>query len=138
MAINLELAERLVKRFKGVPNFDISDAQELVDDALQTHSYELSADVPADKTGLLLLYAQAEGAWQIALSTAHYFQYQDGEESVDKSMISEQYRKLAKDLRADYDRVKSLETGVGFHIASRIDRPLTTPPTGGSRRRLWR
>ena len=138
MAINLELAERLVKRFKGVPNFDISDAQELVDDALQTHSYELSADVPADKTGLLLLYAQAEGAWQIALSTAHYFQYQDGEETVDKSMISEQYRKLAKDLRADYDRVKSLETGVGFYIAARIDRPFTSPPTGGSRRRLWR
>lgn len=138
MATNLELAERLVRRFKGVPNFDITDAQELVDDALQTHGYELSADVPSDRLNLLLLYAQAEGAWQIALSTAHYFQYQDGEESVDKSMISEQYRKLAKDLRADYDRAKSVDTGAGFYIAARIDRPHTTPPSGGSRRRLWR
>lgn len=138
MATNLELAERLVKRFKGVPNFDITDAQELVDDALQVQGLDLSADVPGDKTNLVLLYAQAEGAWQIALSTAHYFQYQDGEESVDKSMISEQYRKLAKDLRAEYDAVKVRESGAGFYIAARIDRPHTTPPSGGSRRRLWR
>ncbi|MBS4195334.1 hypothetical protein [Lederbergia citri] len=137
MATNLELAERLVRRFKGVPNFDITDAQELVDDSLQVHELDPSADVPNDKTNLVLLYAQAEGAWQIALSTAHYFQYQDGEESVDKSMISEQYRKLAKDLRADYDRAKSVNTGAGFHTAARIDRPHTTPPTGGNRRRRW-
>lgn len=138
MANSLEIAERLVRRFKGVPKFELTDAQELVDDALQVLGYEPSADIPADKQNIVLLYAQAEGAWQIALSTAHYFSYKDGEESVDKSKISEQYRKLAQDLRAEYERVKAVTSGNGFHIATRIDRPHTTPQTGQSRRRLWR
>ena len=131
MATNLELAERLARRFKGVPNFDNTDAQELVDDALQVHGLEPSSDVPADKTNIVLLLAQAEGAWQIALSTAHYFSYIDGEESVDKTKVSEQYRKLARDLRAEYDAEKAKESGAGFYISRRIDRPHTTPPTGG-------
>ena len=37
MATKSELVERLAKRFKGVPNFDITDAEELVDDALKAH-----------------------------------------------------------------------------------------------------
>lgn len=132
------LAERLFKRFKGVPNFTIEDAQELVDDALRVHGYEPSATIPHDKENLILLYAQSEGAWQIALSTAHYFSYTDGEESVDKSKVSEQYRKLATDLRKEYEMEKAKETGAGFYIARRIDRPLTSPPTGESRWRRWR
>lgn len=138
MATNTELAERLLKRFKGVPNFDIDDAQELVDDSLQVHGIDLSAAVPADKVNLVLLYAQAEGAWQIALSTAHYFSYTDADESVDKTMVSEQYRKLAQDLREAYDAEKAQTIGAGFYVATRIDRPLTSPPTGRSARRMWR
>lgn len=138
MATSAEIAERLVKRFKGVPNFEITDAQELVDDALQTHGLDASANVPNDKINLVLLYAQAEGAWRIALGTAHYFQYQDGEESVNKSAVSEQYRKLAIDIRKQYEIEKAKESGAGFYIAKRIDRPNTTPPTGESRRRRCR
>src|SRR5690625_4073331 len=73
MANRTELAERLYRRFKGVPNFDLDDAQELVDESLEFHGYELSADVPADKESMILLYAQKEGAWQIAFSVAHTF-----------------------------------------------------------------
>src|SRR5690625_3675002 len=89
MANRTELAERLYRRFKGVPNFDLDDEQELVDEKLEFHGYELSADVPADKVSLILLYAQKVGAWQIAFSGAHYFKFVDGEESVDKSMVSD-------------------------------------------------
>jgi len=130
------LAERLARRFKGVPNFVLTDAQELVVDALQTQGLDPSADIPADKQNIVLLCAQAEGALQIALSTAHYFSYRDGEESVDKSKVSEQYRKLAQDLRAEYEREKASAGGTGFRIAKRIDRPYTSPPTGLSGRHL--
>lgn len=123
MATNTELAERLLKRFKGVPNFQLNDAQELVDDAIQVHGYSPSDDVPAKDTQLILLYAQAEGAWQIALGTAHYFSYRDGEESIDKSKISEQYRRLAQDLRKQYEEEKAKQSGVRFRLLKRVDRP---------------
>lgn len=138
MATKIDLAERLVNRFKGVPNFDSSDAGELVDDALQVHGLAPSAEVPTSIINLILLYAQAEGAMRIALATAHYFKYADGEESVDKSAISEQYRKLANDLRKQYEEEKARVFGASFYIAQRIDRPLTTPPSGDSWRRRWR
>lgn len=138
MATDVELAERLARRFKGVPNFDIKDAQELVNDALQVHGLGPSATVPANKITLVLLYAQYEGALRIALATAHYFSYTDGEESVDKSKISEQYRKLAADLRNQYEMEKARATGASFSVAQRIDRPNTTPPTGISGHKRWR
>lgn len=135
MATKSELVERLVKRFKGVPNFDITDAEELVDDALKVHGLAPSAEIPADKSNLVLLYAQAEGARQIALATAHYFRFTDGEESVDKSAVSEQYRKLANDLRKQYEAERAKQTGASFYIAKRTDRPITMPPRARWRRR---
>src|SRR5690625_6000574 len=94
MANRTELAERLYRRFKGVPNFDLDDAQELVDESLEFHGYELSADVPADKESMILLYAQKEGAWQIAFSVAHYFRFGAGEESLPKPRVSGNSRDL--------------------------------------------
>ena len=138
MANRTELAERLYRRFKGVPNFDLDDAQELVDESLEFHGYELSADVPADKESLILLYAQKEGAWQIAFSVAHYFKFVDGEESVDKSMVADNYRRLARDLQDEYDKENGKIFGNNFRLMPRIDRPNTTPPSGESGRRVWR
>src|SRR5690625_3390941 len=133
MAARDELAERLLRRFKGVPNFDITDAQELVDESLHVHGLDASADVPTDKETVVLLYAQFQGTRQIAYSVAHYFKFSDGEESVDKSMIADNYRKLAKDLQEDYEAEKGREFGSNFRIMRRVDRPHTTPPTGGRR-----
>src|SRR5690625_3503624 len=135
MANRTELAERLYRRFKGVPNFELTDAQELVDESLEFHGYELSADVPADKESLILLYAQKEGAWQIAFSVAHYFKFTDGEESVDKSMVADNYRRLAKDLQDDYESEKGKLFGNNFRIMTRLDRPLAMP---ARRRNQWR
>ena len=117
-----ELAERLLKRFKGVPNYTITDAADVVSDSMQVHGYSPTADVPDDKTNLILLYAQAESALQIALSTAHFFVYTDGEETVDKSKISEQYRNLATDLRSEYTREKSESIVSNFKHLRRPDR----------------
>lgn len=137
MATSADLAERLYRRFKGVPNFELADAQELVNDSLRYHGLEPSADVPRDKESIVLLYAQIQGAWQIAFSVAHYFKFSDGEESVDKSMIADNYRKLAKDLQTEYDNENDKLFGNNLRIMPRIDRPNTTPPTGESGFRRW-
>lgn len=130
-----ELAERLLRRFKGVPGFTAEDASELIEDAMQAHGYAPTDSVPQNEVDLVLLYAQTQGAWQIAMTVAHYFKFTDGEESVDKSMISKNYRDLAKDFQSDYDVEKSRLYGSKFHVMKRLDRPVTMPPVGGYR---WR
>lgn len=124
MANEAELTERLYRRFKGVPNFENTNAQELVEESLQAHGFAPSADVPSDEVKKILLYAQIQASWQIAFSVAHYFKFTDGEESVDKSMVSENYRKLAKDLQADYDSDDtSNKPSSNFAVMKRLDRP---------------
>lgn len=120
-----QLADRLYRRFKGVPNFEMTDATELVTDAMQTHGYEPSDTVSAKDVTRILLLSQSEGAWQVALSVAHYFKYTDGEEGVDKSEVSEQYRKLARDIRVDYEGELATDI-IGtskYKVMRRIDRP---------------
>jgi len=133
-----ELAERLLRRFKGVPGFTEEDAIELVNDAMRAHGYAPTDSVTEKDVSLILLYAQKEGAWQIAFSVAHYFKFTDGEESVDKSMVADNYRRLARDLQEEYEREAGKVFGNNFRIMPRLDRPNTTPPTGESGKRLWR
>jgi hypothetical protein len=102
MANVTELSARLLKRFKNVPNVTAEDAYDWTEESMLVHGYTSADNVPSDKELLLLLYAQAEGALQISLGSAHFFSYSDGDEQVDKTMVSEQYRKLAKDLREEY------------------------------------
>jgi Mlc titration factor MtfA (ptsG expression regulator) len=122
MATLAEMSERLLKRFKGVPNITLEDTTDWTEDALLSHGYSVADNVSSENTNLLLLYAQSQGAHQIAISSAHFFSYTDGEEQVDKSMISEQYRKLAADLRNQYEQTKS-SSGSNFKVMRRIDRP---------------
>lgn len=132
-----ELAEKLYRMFKGVPGFTEDEALELIDDAMRTHGYAPTDSVPSDRIRLILLYAQIQGVWQVAMSVAHYFKFSDGEESVDKSMLADNYRKLAKDLQTEYDIENGKLFGNNFRIMPRIDRPNTTPPTGESGIRRW-
>ena len=131
----LELTDTLYQRFKGVPGFTKQEAESLVIDAMRTHGYAPSDSVKPDEINLVLLYAQYNGAWQIALSVAHYFKFADGEEQVDKSMIADNYRRLAKDLQGDYESEKGKLFGNNFRIMTRLDRPLTMP---ARRRNQWR
>ena len=137
-----ELAEILFRRFKGVPGFTEVEALELIEDAMRAHGYAPSDSVKENEVNLVLLYAQSEGAYQIAFSVAHYFRFSDGEESVDKSMVAENYRRLARDLKAEYEAEKGRLHGANFRIMKRVDRPNTMPPTGLSKfgwgTRRWR
>src|SRR5690625_1486353 len=129
MATSDELAERLLQRFKGVPNFELTDAQELVEESLRVHGLDSSKAVPNDKETLVLLYAQTQGAWQIALSVAHYFSFTDGEESVDKSMIADNNRRLARELQIDYEIENGGIDGNNLRNMPRLDRQKTTLPS---------
>lgn len=135
-----ELAERLYRMFKGVPGFTLEEAHNLIEDSLRHHEYKTTDDVPSKDERRVLLYAQIQGAWQVAFSVAHYFRFTDGEESVDKSMVADNYRRLAKDLQDEYDKENGLQYGSNFRLAPRIDRPITQPITGKSARRsrVWR
>lgn len=126
MATSVELSTRLLRRFKDVRNVDIEDAHEWVETALNAHGYDETDNVPTEYVTLVLLYAEAEGASRIALQTAHYFSFVDKDESIDKSMISDNYNKLAETLWGRYRRLKA--DGVGdiggakFRILKRADR----------------
>lgn len=122
MATYSELSERLLKRFKGVPNITIEDAADWTEEAMLEHGYSTTDAVPSEKSTLILLFAQSQGALQIALASAHFFNYRDGEEQVDKSKVSDQYRKLSQDLRAEYDRKKAVESGSTVAFPKRVDR----------------
>lgn len=139
MANKTEITDRLLRRFKGVPSFDTEDAMDLVDEAFNLHGLKPSDSVPSDKEQLIMYYVQSQGAWQIALSVAHYFKFTDGEEAIDKTMLADNYRRLAKDFEAKYESEKSFLYGSNFRTMQRPDRPNTTPPSGESgRRSLWR
>lgn len=127
MAKLKDLSDRLLNRFKDVPNVEDSDVEGWVEMAMNEHGFISTDDVPTEFIPLIMLYAEADGAMQVALRTAHYFSFVDKDESIDKSMISEQYRKLAEELWNRYGRKK--DEGVGdfggssFHIMKRADRP---------------
>jgi len=53
-------------------------------------------------------------------------------------MVADNYRKLARDLRDEYDKEIGKIFGNNFRVMTRLDRPNTTPPTGESGRKSWR
>jgi len=125
MAVLSELATTLLKRFRDVPNVDIEDATDWVTTAMNEHGFEATDNVPVEYVNLVLLYAEADAAGLISLRTAYYFSYKDGEESVDKRGVSEQYRKVATELWKKYDKKKAdsgLTATTRFSILKRADR----------------
>jgi hypothetical protein len=127
MATLSELAVRLQTRFREVPNVDIEDTTAWMEWSLLEHGYRLDQNVPTNALPLVLLYAEADGTSQIALRTAFYFEYRDGEEAVDKSMISDQYKSISEKLWERYYRKKSEGTdgagGSQVAFMQRRDRP---------------
>ena len=126
MATQNELTQRLLTRFKDVPNVDATDVSEWVELAMNEHGLQASDNVPTDVIPLIMMYAEADGASQVALRTAYFFSFTDRDETVDKSKVSEQYRKLSEELWKRYRRKK--DEGVGgfggsqFRIIPRVDR----------------
>lgn len=121
-----ELTDSLMQRLKGVPNVERNDAEEWVKWSMMEHGYEAEDDVPANDALLVLLFAEWDASLQISFQTAHFFEYKDSEESVDKRAISEQYRRVAAELKKRYDKKKAEGTasqgGSRFVIPTRADR----------------
>lgn len=117
-----QLADKLVRRFKSVPDYEIEDAKEAVEDVMTEKGYDPSDDVPSEDVKVILLVAQIESAWSIAFSVASYFKYTDGEESVDKTKVAENYRNLALDLQVLLEK-EEFKSKSGFSVMPRPDRP---------------
>lgn len=125
MATLEELSTKLLRRFKNVPNVGIEDVTDWVTLSMAEHGFEVEDDVPIELVTLILLYAEADGAGVISLYTANYFSYKDGEESVDKRGVSEQYRKVATELWKKYNAKRAnsgFSGGTAFSIMKRADR----------------
>ena len=119
-----ELSATLLRRFRGVPLVDLEDTTDWIERAMLEHGFNPNSNVPQDATLLVLLFAEWDGTLQISLKTAHYFSYKDAEESVDKRIISEQFRKVASELQKRYEKKKLSSDlgGQGFYIMTRADR----------------
>lgn len=132
MASSRELEQRLAARFSGVPGITDADLTAWLTEAAYSYGYSPTTldTVPDVETPLVLLLAQIQGARAIAFSTAHYFKYTDAEETVDKTMVSEQYRNMVTLLTADYTRDKDIvdrdkRQHSTFHVMRRLDRDYT-------------
>lgn len=122
-----ELSERLLKRFKDVPGVEKDDTDGWIELSMNEHGFDGQGDVPAKYVPIVMLYAEADGASQIALRTAYYFEYRDKDETVNKTKVADQYRKLAETLwdRYKMKRFEGIDDigGSAFHIMTRADRP---------------
>lgn len=118
-----DIVARLMARFRNVPSVDTADATEWVETAVMV----LGKDEPfTQKESLAVLYyAVAEGARNIALRVAHYFNFSDGDESVDKKGLSDYYLKMASEYERLYERQKGeliADTKSRVVFAKRADR----------------
>jgi hypothetical protein len=127
MALLSELSVLLQRRFREVPGVGLEDVTEWMEYSFMEHGYRLDQNVPTNEMLLVLLHAEADGTSQIALRTAFYFEYRDGEEAVDKSMVSDTYRTISEKLWERYYRKKSEGTdgsgGSSVAFMARRDRP---------------
>jgi hypothetical protein len=124
MADLYDLTKRVLARFDGVPKVTALEAEAWAQTAIERHGYAEADEIPTDEIYLVLILAQAEGARQIALRTAHYFNYQDGDERVDQAEVSATYLRLSNTLFTDYqaEAVKSGKRASKFRTAKRLDR----------------
>lgn len=122
-----ELAARLLRRFKDVPNVEIEDAEEWIETAMNEHGFNKGETIPVEHASLIMLYAEAAGTTQLSIKTAHYFSFVDKDESIDKTNIAAEYRRIAKDLWRNYNRRKEesqlLSGGSVMKFMRRVDRP---------------
>src|SRR5699024_10957929 len=87
-----QLAERLLRRFKSVPDYRLEDALEAVEDVMSEEGYEPSDDVPSDDVKVSLRRALISPSSTISLSVAKYFKVTDGDQSLVQSKVSPNYR----------------------------------------------
>ncbi|AND07911.1 hypothetical protein P4159_20025 [Bacillus thuringiensis] len=111
----MKVSERLEIRLAKVPKVTPEDIGNWLAEA-ETES-ELTEELNANAVFYLALSFAYES---IAADAARYFSYTDGEESVDKSMIFANYKKLSTDALKKYRKYRR---GKGTHqtFAKRAD-----------------
>jgi hypothetical protein len=125
MANFYNLVDSLRHRFKNVPNVEQEDCEEWVRTAISRHGVPNNDPdrIPHDEEHLIILLGEAIGAKRIALDTGHYFRYQDGDEVVDKTEVSQHWLRMANSFELDYRRQNSMKgKNVRYRVARRLDR----------------
>lgn len=122
-----ELSERLLRRYRDVPNVGDEDAGEWIETSMNAHGFNKGETIPSEYASLIMLYAEATGATQLSIKTAHYFSFVDKDESIDKTNIAAEYRRIARDLWRNYNRRKEesqlFSGGSVMSFMKRVDRP---------------
>ncbi|MED2185732.1 hypothetical protein [Bacillus wiedmannii] len=113
----MKVSERLESRLAKVPKVTPEDIENWLAEAEAESESELTEEVNANAVFYLALSFAYES---IAADAARYFSYTDGEESVDKSMIFANYKKLSADALKKYRKYRR---GKGTHqtFAKRAD-----------------
>ncbi|WP_332606866.1 hypothetical protein [Bacillus spizizenii] len=105
----MTVSDRLATRLLKIPGVTADDIAAWIAEA------EAQIGVPEEADDNMLLYLSLSIAYEaIAADAARYFSYVDGEESVDKTNIFENYMKLANEARRQYRKHKRGGTGQFF------------------------
>lgn len=96
----MAVSDRLLTLFKRVPGVTSADTAEWLTEAIAESGLQEGINLSDDNALLYLAYSI--GCRAIAADAARYFQYSDGEESVNKSKIFDNYMRLASDAYSKY------------------------------------
>ncbi len=108
----MSVAERLKNRLKNVPGVTDPDIEAWVSEAEQESG--MTEDENADAIFYLALSIAYE---YVATNAANFFSYQDGEESVDKTKVFDNYMQLAANARTNYRKYRRGKGASQTHVA---------------------
>lgn len=122
-----DINERVMAYFNAIDGVTKDDIQAWVNEAKAEHNINVRDEIPSDLVNITVLYARIVGVETLALNSASYFTFTDGEESINKAGISQRYDTLALRLRKKYDADKqgiiALANTSSFRVLRRVDRP---------------
>ncbi len=96
----MKVSERLESRLAKVPKVTPEDIGNWLAEA------ETESELTEESTNAVFYLALSFAYESIAADAARYFSYTDGEESVDKSMIFANYKKLSADALKKYRKYR--------------------------------
>ncbi|EAC9719932.1 hypothetical protein LL50_05580 [Listeria monocytogenes] len=120
MAAKDELITRLNQKFSNIPGINGETVSYWIDEAIEAEGFSPSQTTFAGEETRILLRARIIGVEDLALNTAHFFNFRDGEESISKGGISENYQKLLAKLNAQY--AEQFGNPSAFKVMKRLDR----------------
>lgn len=86
--------------------YELAVDESVVSRAIHANGFSIDADFDSEQENLIRMYVDYLIALEDAKEARLAFKYADGEESVDKSRIFDQYRKYANDLKDAWEDVK--------------------------------